>query len=161
MHLLAFSSSASALCRRRQWGAVAVEFGLIALLFFTLLLGTMEFGRWLFTLNAAGEATRWGAHLAAVCDKNAPVIKTRMQSILSNLTDEQIDVYYFKYDAVNARISCGTSDCKGVQVSLLNAKFVPLFPFAGVDVTLPRFITSLPIELMSSTVGGAANPVCS
>ena len=44
--------------RGRQRGAAIIEFALVAMIFFTLLIGVMEFGRWLFTLNAAGEATR-------------------------------------------------------------------------------------------------------
>ena len=43
-----------------------VEFAIVALLFFSLLLGIMDFGRLLFTWNAAAEATRWAAALTTL-----------------------------------------------------------------------------------------------
>ena len=53
----------------------AVEFALVAALFFTLLIGIMEMGRVLFYWNSAAEATRLGARLAVVCDLNDTTIK--------------------------------------------------------------------------------------
>lgn len=52
--------------RRRQVGAAAVEFALVALFFFTLLFGIMEFGRLLFLHNAVQEVTRYAAREAVV-----------------------------------------------------------------------------------------------
>ncbi len=43
---------------RRQKGVAALEFALIASVFFTLLIGVMEMGRVLFYFNTAAEATR-------------------------------------------------------------------------------------------------------
>ena len=43
--------------RKRQLGAAIVEFAIVAVVFLTLLLGIMDFGRMLFTWNAAAEAT--------------------------------------------------------------------------------------------------------
>jgi Flp pilus assembly protein TadG len=66
-----------------QLGATMVEFAIVAVLFFSLLLGIMDFGRLLFTWNAAAEATRWGARIAVVCDKPTPdQVRTRMKRIL-------------------------------------------------------------------------------
>lgn len=51
----------------RQRGAAAVEFALIALIFFVLLFGIMEFGRGLFVWNSVQEVTRYVAREAVVC----------------------------------------------------------------------------------------------
>lgn len=51
---------------RRQRGSAAVEFALIAIVFFTLLLGIIEFGRLLYLLNTVQEVTRKAAREAVV-----------------------------------------------------------------------------------------------
>lgn len=134
----------------RQSGAAIVEFAIVALVFFTLLIAVMEFGRWMFTLNAATEATRWGARLAAVCDKDDPSIKQKMRFILASVTDAQIAIEY-------QPAGCDASNCSSVAVGLVNATFTPLIPFMGAAIPLPNFSTSLPRESMAST----DNAVCS
>lgn len=47
--------------RRRQRGAAAVEFALIAFAFFPLLLGIVEFGRLFYVVNTVQEVTRRAA----------------------------------------------------------------------------------------------------
>lgn len=56
--------------RRGQRGAAAVEFGLIAVLLFTLLFGIIQFGIWFWAWQAGGHAAREAARYAAVnpCD---------------------------------------------------------------------------------------------
>lgn len=141
---------------------MVVEFALIAMIFLTLLIGIMEFGRWLFTLNAASEATRWGARLAAVCDKDDADIKAKMRLILKSVTGSQISVNY-------APAGCALATCKTVTVALVTkavdpvnyASFTPMIPFMGVAVSLPAFTTSLPLESMESTnSAGEDNEVC-
>jgi hypothetical protein len=55
---------------KTQKGAAMVEFALIALLFFILLFGIIEFARAMFVYNTLVEATRRGARTAAVCPPN-------------------------------------------------------------------------------------------
>jgi Flp pilus assembly protein TadG len=136
--------------QRGQRGVTIVEFALVALIFFTLLIGIMEFGRWLFTLNAASEATRWGARVAVVCDRNDAAIKARMRAMLNGLKDEQISINY-------SPSACDTSACM-VTVQLNGVTFTPLIPFMGVAVPVPPFTTTLPREHLNSD--GGTNPVC-
>lgn len=110
----------------------------------------MEFSRWLFTLNAASEATRLGARMAAVCDMDDPQIKEKMRVILATAAETQISIEYLP-------AGCSLNTCTMVQVSLVNVTFTPMIPFFGVEVPLPAFTTNLPRELMNST----NNPVCS
>lgn len=136
--------------QRLQRGSAIVEFALVAMIFFTLLIGIMEFGRWMFTLNAASEATRWGARLGVVCDANDSIIKTKMRAILSSLKDEQISVNY-------STPSCDTSTCM-VTVQLNGVTFTPLIPFMGMTMPIPPFTTSLSREYLNSE--SDTNPVC-
>lgn len=51
----------------RQRGAAAVEFALIAVIFFGMLFGIVEFGRGLYVWNSVQEVTRYVAREAVVC----------------------------------------------------------------------------------------------
>lgn len=140
--------------RLRQQGVAAVEFALIAALFFTILIGTMEMGRILFYWNSAAEATRLGARIAVVCDKSDADIKTRMRTMLSILPDSKISIVY-------QPSGCDVNSCDSVTVSILPSVAVATFiPYVPLSLTLPPFSTTLPRESMLSTVGGQANPVC-
>jgi TadE-like protein len=59
---------------RSQRGTAAVEFALIAVVFFMVLLGIMEFGRMMYVWNTAQEVTRRAAREAAVRDFSAAEI---------------------------------------------------------------------------------------
>ena len=146
---------------RGQKGAATVEFALVVIIFFTLLVGIAEIGRLLFTLNAASEATRLGARLASVCDKNDPAIKARMHQILGNMRDEQFDIEYLP-------AACDASTCKSVTVALatteangLKARFSFFIPFYSAAIDLPSFATTVPREHMnSSDAKGGINTLC-
>lgn len=139
----------------RQHGAAMVEFALIGALFFTLLLGIVDFGRVLFQWNAAAEATRLGARMAVVCDPGDPSIRARMRTMMLNqgLSDAQLVITYNP-------AGCNASSCTSVTVSIngYQIPFIsPLMGFAMPDV--PPFSTTLPRESMDSA--GGLNPVCS
>lgn len=57
--------------KARQRGATAVEFGIIATLFFTLFFGIIEFGRFFYLYNTVQEVTRCAARQAAVTWKDS------------------------------------------------------------------------------------------
>lgn len=145
--------------RCRQRGVTAVEFALVASLFFTLLLGVMEMGRLLWTWNAAVEATRLGTRLAAVCSidrsMNAP-LKARMRAMLPALANSNITIEYLNpTDVVDA--SCTNASCKAVRVRLSNLIHDTIIPFVPLSIPLPPFATTLRKESMDST-GNAACP---
>lgn len=144
---------------RKEGGAALVEFALIAMLFFSLLLGIMEFGRLLFTWNSAAEATRWGARLAVVCDLSDGTIKDRMRQIMPQLLDGNIVITYD--NPPNAPNTCDKSNCKSVTVGITNFSITTIIPIMNVTVPIPPFSTSLPRESMESVNGaGETNPVC-
>lgn len=138
----------------RQKGVAAVEFALIASLFFAVLFGIIEIGRVLYYMNAATEATRLGARVAVVCDMNASAIKTRMQGMLPILTSASINVAYLPS-------GCSQATCETVTVSIIPGSltvntFIPFLPFS---VAMPNFSSTLPRESLSSTAYGN-NTLC-
>ncbi|WP_025915678.1 TadE/TadG family type IV pilus assembly protein [Herminiimonas sp. CN] len=135
--------------RRGEHGAVAVEFALVASIFFTLLFGIMEMSRVLFYMNTAAEATRLGARVAVVCDVNTPAVKTKMINMLGILSAGDISVDY-------KPTGCSSSTCQSVTVSV--TKSVNTFiPFVPLTFSLPPFATTLPRESLTS----ADNSICS
>lgn len=141
---------------RRQRGAAIVEFALVAMIFLTLLIGIVEFGRWLFTLNTASEATRLGARWAVVCSvSDADKIKDRMRYYMSGVSREQIRIDY-RPAACDPSWTAETNACESVAVGLSGVTFTPMIPLMNAAVSVPSFTTTLPREYMQST----GNPVC-
>ena len=140
--------------RKHQRGAAAVEFALVAIVFFMLLIGIVEMGRVLFTWNAAVEATRYGARVAVVCGLNDAAILSRMQKIMPSLTAANVTVSY-------APGGCSVSTCQSVSVSTQNVAVTTLIPVSGTVLAVPPFTTTLPRESMLNAIDGYANPVCS
>jgi len=142
--------------KHRQVGAVAVELALIAIVFVTLLMAIIEFGRWMYTLEMVTEATRTGARMAVVCDINDADIKAEMQTRLPqlSLSAAQISIQYLP-------AGCDKSNCQSVQVGVTGATFTPAIPFLYAAFPIPPFSTTLPRESLESVnAAGEVNPVC-
>lgn len=140
--------------RKCQRGAAAVEFALVAIVFFMLLIGIVEMGRVLFTWNAAAEATRYGARVAVVCPLNDPAILSRMQKIMPTLTAANVAVSYVPG-------GCSVASCQQVSVSIQNVPVTTLIPRSAATLMVPPFTTTLPRESMLNSIDGRTNPVCS
>jgi hypothetical protein len=142
----------------KQAGATAVEFAIIAAVFFTLLIGIMEMGRMIFYWNTAAELTRMGARMAAVCDPSDPDIAGKIAAFYPLIPANKVSVTY-------TPSGCDVNSCDEVTVkvlpgiSIVNA--IPFVPPAVRSLTLPEFKTTIPRESMQSTFKGTANPVCS
>lgn len=138
-----------------QAGAAAVEFALVASIFFTLLLGVMEMGRLLWVWNAAVETTRFGARMAVVCDIGDTDIVARMRQRLPSLTASNVQIDYLNPPFGNN--TCTSANCQAVRVSLTGYRHDTILPFVPLSLTLPPFSTTLRKEFMNST----GNSVCS
>lgn len=140
-----------------QRGVAAVEFALIAGLFFTLLIGIIEFSRVLFYWNTAAEVTRLAARSAVVCDSNASIIKTKMENMLPLLQNSNISVAYSPTgcdsDPATARASC-----QSVTVSVTNVTIATVIPVMRLRIGMPAFATTMTRESMQTSTGGS---VCS
>jgi Flp pilus assembly protein TadG len=140
--------------RERQRGAAAVEFALVAIVFFMLLIGIVEMGRVLFTWNAAAEATPYCARVAVVCDPTyKAAILSRMQKIMPALTTANVSVTYMPDP-------CSVATCQQVSVSIQQMEVTPLIPKWVGDLMVPPFTTTLPRESMLNAIDGHSNPVC-
>lgn len=139
----------------KQLGAAAVEFALIALVFFMLLLGIVELGRVLFTWNAAVEATRYGARVAVVCNPNSPAILSSMRRIMPNLSDANVVKEYLT--STNSDCSSSPDTCHWVRISIQGLSVTTHIPLANMVLGVPQFTTTLPRESLNSV----NNPVCS
>lgn len=159
--------------REKQRGAAAVEFALIATIFFGVLFGIVEFGRGLYVWNSVQEVTRYAAREAVVCwsDQWSGMIQNRgvmgMSSLLAApelvATRDITIVPLRRYDSastgwnpptsVNDNISnCAKpdvagspQDCIGYVRVTVNASFTPLIGTV-LWFTLPN------IQLPPSTV---------
>ena len=133
--------------KNKQKGAAAIEFALIASIFFTILIGILEMGRVLFYMNSAAEATRLGARIAVVCNMYAPGIRANMRERLNILADNNIEIEYVPG-------GCSQATCKSITVAITGvnvATFIPFVPDSISAFELPPFSTSLPRESMDST----------
>ena len=131
----------------RQCGTAMVEFALAALLLISALVGTIEVGRALWTCNAAVDAVRLGARLAATCGQNAAGIKTRMTERLPGLTNAQIGLTYTNPGGAP---NCTFANCRFVTVELPDYSH-ELLLLPAVSVVLPKFTTTLTREVMNSS----------
>lgn len=139
--------------RLQQAGATIIEFALVLILFFTFLLGIMDFARMMFTWNAATEATRAGARYAVVCDNafNDAAVLARMQALLPQITE---------ISTTWTPEGCNATNCLGVTVAVENMNYRWISPILGAaafaDMPMPRFSTFLTREVMRADPNSAA-----
>ena len=146
---------------KHQKGTTAVEFAIVVALFLTVLLGILDFGRILWTWNAVGEATRWGARQAVVCGQGSTSVLGKMQTILPTLTSANVSVQW--YDTSGAvSTSCDATSCGGVAVSVTGMTVAPYSPATWIGfsrLAVPGFSTYLPREIMGQDPNSSS--VCS
>lgn len=142
----------------RQRGAAAVEFAIISVVFFTLLIGIMEMGRMLFYWNTVTEMTRLGARLAAICEPGNPRIAERITTAFPAVPIEAFEVSYLPEN-------CEVGDtCRWASVRVVPgfriANVIPFVPAAVNSLAMPEFKTTVPREGMPTTFTGTPNPIC-
>lgn len=121
--------------RRTQRGSTAVEFALVAMILFMMIIGMMEVSRVLFTWNAANEATRFGARVAVVCtvgDKS--LVTKRMKTFLPSLEEQNVTLTYLPEGGTTQRVRVSIS---GMEVKTAIPIFQFTFPVPPSGVTLP------------------------
>ena len=143
-----------------------VEFALVLILFLTVLLGIVDFARMLWTWNAATEATRWGARVSVVCERDATAVLARMKSFLPQLEAANVDIDWYAWDDVKSEYivstGCDHSNCAGVRVQIQDLNYQWMGPVAyGFQalIPMPGFSTFLTREIMGRDPNSDA--VCS
>lgn len=74
----------SRLCRKHRRGAAAVEFAIIAPIFFLLILGMIEVGRGVMVQQIITNASREGARLAVLPGSTSSEVTARVDDILNS-----------------------------------------------------------------------------
>jgi hypothetical protein len=104
---------------RPQRGAATVEFALIAIVFFMILLGIMEFGRLMYVWNTTQEVTRRAAREAVVRDfTSAEIAAIQREAIFRGgstgtanlpagveITNATVRIVYLTVDAAGNRVA--------------------------------------------------------
>ncbi len=126
-----------------QRGATLVEFSIAATVFLTVIFGTIEFGRALWTHNALTDAARRGARYAVVHSaadvgnvKNVVVYGNPAGGttpILQNLTTDNVQVTYSGF----------TLDGGTAQVKITGYQFQFVVPFVSANIQMPTYTTTL------------------
>lgn len=146
--------------KRKQKGQTLVEFALVALIFFVILFGLIEFARALWTWNTIVQATRAGARFAVVeaptgADTEVKNYVVYLNSagtgtpVLPGLTVSNITVEYLDLTTNPATIAGTVSEKRSsdvVQIRVAGYTFSFIIPILGSSITLPPFTTTLPLE---------------
>jgi hypothetical protein len=155
----------------RPRGLATVEFALVALLFFTLLYGIVEFARLLYVYNTLQEVTRRAAREATVrwIDQESTVKQlalfggsslpaggeiTSASIVIEYLKADGSAVSTFPSDAGDNLSACGdatrTDYCiDSVRVSIANVRYTPMLSlFSFLNLTLPTSSVTMHAESM-------------
>jgi len=155
--------------RRGERGATVAEFAVVALLFFMMIIGIIEFGRLLYTHNALTDATRRGARFAVLnkgltLDDKKKVAEYVVYGanvthddegnptsapLVNGLTTTMVEVAYEGADLdgdpdtppTNFGANLGTA-----TVSIEGYEFNLSIPLVSRDIPLPTYTTTLIAE---------------
>ena len=148
--------------KRNERGATVAEFAVVALLFFMIIIGIIEFGRLMYTHNALTDATRAGAryaalHHGATADDQMAVKKyvvygpngtfdkdgnATSPPLINGLT---LDMVHIRFDGVGSPAVYGTN-LGSATVWIENYQFNLSIPVIGRTLTLPKYTTTTMAE---------------
>lgn len=136
-----------------QRGAALAEVAIVLTVLLTVILGVVEIGRLMWTVNALTDATRQGARYAVVNPVDQGKVKNMVvygspaggtTPVVSGLAPANVNVSY-----IAGAIDCGGVfglGCGQVQVNITNYSFNFAVPLVGGSVALPAFKTTLNAE---------------
>lgn len=148
--------------RKNERGTTIAEFAIVALLFFTIIIGIIEFGRLLYTHNALTDATRQGARYASLhhgaTDDDLLAVKRYVvygpngkfdadgnATTPPRIAGLTIDMVHVRFDGVGAPPVYGTN-LGSVTVWIENYQFSLGIPVIGRTLTLPKYVTTAMAE---------------
>jgi len=154
--------------KHSERGTTVAEFAVVALIFFTLIIGIIEFGRLLYTHNALTDATRRGARYAVTHKESqindvknyvvygANITKDAKGNITSpplinGLTTAMVEVTYTGVDKDGNPDTTDDFTAFGTNlgtatVKINNYQFFLSIPVIGRTLTLPTYETTLTAE---------------
>ena len=156
--------------KRNEKGTTIAEFAIVALLFFTMIFGIIEFGRLLYIHNALTDATRRGARFAAInrgiSDADKLAVKNFVvygpgvtfdgagnpsrPPMINDLTPEMVQVTFEGVDLDGDPATIGTTgygtNLGQATVSIQKYQFNLSIPVVGRVLTLPTYTTTTMAE---------------
>ena len=142
--------------RNKESGQTLVEFALVAILFFILIFGILEFGRALWTWNTIVHVTREGARFAVVEAPSSTDIDIKKyvvyhditatsssEPVLPGLTTDNVTVQYLKYDGSTVG---DENDCRNYSSKHYRLSISICCPDFRKHSNTPPFKTTLPLE---------------
>jgi hypothetical protein len=140
-----------------QKGTSMAEFAVVALLFFMIIFGIIEFGRLLYTHNALTDATRRGARYAVLHPSSAPCVtnvvvygETHIDPVtcdptgpplINGLTSDNVQVQYNGSGSFLYGMNLGTC-----TVTITGYRFNLSIPLFRRQLTMPPYKTVLTAE---------------
>ena len=157
--------------RKNERGTTIAEFAMVALLFFIIIIGIIEFGRLLYTHNALTDATRQGAryaslHQGSTADDELAVKRYVVYGpngkfdgkgnpttppLIAGLT---LDMVHVRFDGVGTPPVYGTN-LGSVTVWIEEYQFSLGIPVLGRTLTLPKYVTTA----MAESAGNDPPPI--
>lgn len=141
---------------KRQQGTTVVEFALVAVVFFTVLIGLIDLSRLYFDIAALDEATRRGARVAAVCPVNDPMIAQTAvfsddgveSALIPGLLTNHVLLQYLNEDGdvVADPAGAGYGSIRYVRTSIQNFQIQMFIPFMANLIDMPGMETTIPSE---------------
>lgn len=144
----------------KQTGVAAVEMALVMLFLVQLLLGIVDFGRWLHAVNSAGEATRYGARTAVVC-ANTTAGRTATKNKMAFFLPAGTPASAITVTPLSgAQVGCAATEVCAVSVSITGVSISSIAWFLPATLPIPNQTVVLPRESLLSTIDGSTNPAC-
>lgn len=161
--------------RQNERGTTVAEFAVVALLFFMIIFGIIEFGRLLYTHNALTDATRRGARYASLHSKddeekvkNEVVYgsqasledfdKATAIPVINGLTTDMVEVSYVGIPLSETETTSYGTNLGYATVKIEGYTFDLLIPVIGRQLTLPAYSTTLTAESAGLPVGNINAP---
>lgn len=165
--------------KKSERGTTIAEFAMVALIFFTLIFGIIEFGRLLYTHNALTDATRRGARYAVLhhgaTDADKMAVKNYVvygpngtfdtdgnptsPPLINGLTRDMVEVEFVGADLDGNPATPGTteygSNLGSATVHIENYEFNLSIPVIGRTLTLPQYTTTA----MAESAGEIPEPI--
>ena len=150
--------------RRGERGTSVAEFAVVALVFFIIIIGIVEFGRLLYTHNALTDATRRGARFASLNSATSgDAVKNEVvygrnatydvngnptsAPVINGLTTSMVSVEYVGVPIGTTGTMTGYGTNLGTTtVKIEGYTFDLMIPLLGRQLTLPTYSTTYTAE---------------
>ncbi|WP_299804714.1 TadE/TadG family type IV pilus assembly protein [uncultured Shewanella sp.] len=144
----------------RTRGVYAVEFSIVASVFFLFLFSSIEVGRLLYTYNVLHEAARRAARIAVVCQVSTDIRAKALfngANLVPNLTNNNLSITYLQLDGSNATDLVYGSDIRLIRAEIINYQHQFLVPGLTQTLNSPTFSATLPRESLGVFKGGTSD----